>query len=75
MSYRRMDFRADKFPRKMKNYFISWGLGPPKRVHMSPRASSSHRRDYKNSHKTRQRQYNARVIDRGLLDWGDTPCV
>lgn len=67
MSYRRMDFRADKLPRKMKNYVIHLGgLGPPIKVQLSPRTASLNRQGYKASHKTRQRRYNEKSITMGL---------
>lgn len=75
MPTRRMDFRADKLPRRMKNYVIYMSLGPPRRVQLSPRTASAYRQEFKESHKVRQRRHNLKAIARGLLDWGDPTCA
>lgn len=75
MTTRRMDFRADKLPRLMANYVIHMGLGPARRVQLSPRAASVQHQDFKNSHKARQRRYNRKAIHDGLLEWGAPSCA
>ena len=69
MLYRRRDFRPDKQPRKMKNYFTVWSRGVGyKNVTRSSRSASVHRQDFKNEHNNRQRTHNRKVIEKELGD-------